>query len=62
VNCQVYISRGSEFGHEICTLIALSKSMMKSEISRAHDVFDVLNENRINVVLRDIILDEIDSE
>jgi len=49
VDRQLDIIQGSKFGHKVRTLIAFSERMVKGEISRTHEVFDVLDNNSIDM-------------
>jgi len=49
VDRQLDIIRGSQFDHKDRTLIVFSERMLKGEISRTHEVFDVLDKNIIDM-------------
>ena len=47
---QFDIRRGSQLGHEICTLITLSESMTDSYIILINQILNILDQDRVNMI------------
>jgi len=58
---QLSIRRGSKLGHEICTLITFPKSVVNSDIILLHQIFHILNQNRIDMKIQNRTLKEVDA-
>jgi len=49
---QLIIRIGFYFGHEICAIITLSKSMKNNDIVLLNQIFHILNQDNIDMELR----------
>ena len=58
---QLIIRIGFYFGHEICAIITLSKSMKNNDIVLLNQIFHILNQDNIDMELRCLTFQEVDT-